>query len=130
MQRRIEGALIHLHYRPRDLVHSLGDAVSVQRLHRDNLQNQHIQRALGNGETFQCLNLLPVRVHYDMSKVKACRRPDTSGNHVVSESSATEAIRLPRRDWSFHEKAGMSQVCFSVFSLFLLRMFLFFSSSL
>jgi hypothetical protein len=32
---------------------------------------------------------------------------------------------------SFHEKAGMSQVCFSVFSLFLpVRMFLFFSSSL
>ena len=31
----------------------------------------------------------------------------------------------------FHEKAGMSQVCFSVFSLFLsVRMFLFFSSSL
>jgi len=34
-------------------------------------------------------------------------------------------------DNSFHEKAGMSQVCFSVFSLFLpVRMFLFFSSSL
>ena len=32
---------------------------------------------------------------------------------------------------SFHEKAGMSQVCFSVFSLFLPeRMFLFFSFSL
>jgi len=32
---------------------------------------------------------------------------------------------------SFHEKAGMSQVCFSVFSLFLpVRMFLIFSSSL
>ena len=32
---------------------------------------------------------------------------------------------------SFHEKAGMSQVRFSVFSLFLpVRMFLFFSSSL
>jgi len=32
---------------------------------------------------------------------------------------------------SFHEKAGMSQVCFSVFSLFLfIRMFLFFPFSL
>src|SRR6266850_3200069 len=31
------------------------------------------------------------------------------------------AIRLPRRHYSFHEKAGMSQVCFSVFSLFLLE---------
>src|SRR6266446_4461744 len=84
MQRRIEGALIHLHYRPRDLVHSLGDAVAVKGLQRHNLQNQHVKRALRNGETFQCLNLLPVSVQYDRSKVKACKRPDTSGNHVVS----------------------------------------------
>src|SRR5262245_16711048 len=46
MQRWIERALLHRQHVVRELQHSLGDAPAMQRLTRERLQNEEVERAL------------------------------------------------------------------------------------
>ena len=46
MKRRVQGTLLHLHDVAGDLLHPPGDCVTVNGLERDDLQDQHVERAL------------------------------------------------------------------------------------
>ena len=51
VERRIERSLVDLDHRAGDLLQPLRDAVAVRGLEREDLQNQHVERALGDGKT-------------------------------------------------------------------------------
>ena len=62
----IERALVDLDHRTRDLLQPLRDTVPMGGFEREDLENQHVERALRDGETrrrHRYLNLLPLSIH-------------------------------------------------------------------
>jgi len=75
----IERALIDLDDGAGDLLQALRDAVAVGGLEREDLEDQHVERALRDGKTrrgHRYLKLLQLRIPRDRSKIKAWDRQE------------------------------------------------------
>jgi hypothetical protein len=110
-----------LHDGSRNLLQSLRDTVAVRRFEGENLENQHVERALRDGKSggrHGYPKLLPFRIEQDRSKVKvswpigSALSPNVYQNQVkLTYNGLTDPSRRgvkgrSRRSWIVGERVG------------------------